>query len=60
MFLGLLLSLMNITEDSTYNKNSLSSDLMTILTENHDFLHVANLRHVTDLVFVDLRENGRF
>ena len=59
-FLGLLLSLMNITEDSTYNKNSLSSDVMTILTENRDFLHVANLRHVTDLVFVDLRENRRF
>ena len=56
----MLLSLRNITEDSTYNKNSLSSDLMTTLAENRDFIHVANLRHVTDLVFVDLRKNGRF
>ena len=53
----MLLSLRNITEHSTYNKSTLSSDLMGMLAENHDFPHVANLRHIMDLLFCKLQEN---
>ena len=58
--LCMLLSTKNITEDSTSNEIVSRVFWWLFSAENHDFLHVANSRQVTDLVFGNLRENGRF